>query len=116
MLRKRKRPVVHLDKSKAMVPNKRNVLYRRFHLFSVIYSCHKWNRQIAKKFVVTDSFFAFNYFYYDRQILRIGGRSAILELMCHPGHKAYQTETEDLMRDTSWLDKKSYNLISYREL
>ena len=39
----------------------------------------------------------------------------VIELMCHPGNKPYQSETEKLMRDKSWIGA-DYQLISYNEL
>lgn len=115
MLCERRRPAVRLDKSKAMAPPKRNIFYRRFHLFSIIRECRKWNNSIGKGFNTTNSFFAFNSFFYDRSALRLGGRKAVIELMCHPGLKAYQNETDNLMKGLSWLPK-NYNLITYKEL
>lgn len=116
MLRQKKRPVAKLDKSKAMVPPKRNVLYRRFHIFSVIRDCRNWNKLMTTQYTMTDSFYHFNSFYYDKQVLKMGGRNATIELMCHPGLKSFQDETDNLMRDKSWLACNKYKLISYREL
>lgn len=115
MLRARKRPAVRLDKSKAMVPQKRSVVYRRFHIFSVIRACRKWNDNMIKSFSLSDNFFAFEIFYYDRKVLIMGGCNAVVELMCHPGHKAYQNETNNLLKSIE-LIKTKYQLISYREL
>lgn len=116
MLRQKRHPVVKLDKSKAMVPQKRNVVYRRFHIFSVIRECRRWNNNLGENYCITDSFFPFNNFYFDRKVLRMGGKNAVVELMCHPGHKAYQSESDNLMNKHSWYNPEKYKLISYKEL
>lgn len=116
MLRQRRRPKVKLDKSNAMVPKKKNVVFRRFNLLFVILASRRWNKIMSKRFIVTDSFFAFNSFYYDRYVMNLGGKNATVELMCHPGHKAYQNETNNLVKDLSWLDNAKYELISYNDL
>ena len=115
MLRERKRPKIQLDKSKAMMPKKRNVFFRRLHLLSVIYSSRHWNRRMIKKYTMTNVFFPFNNFYYDRDVLSLGDGETVIELMCHPGHKAFQNETNNLLSSLSWLTE-NYELISYKDL
>lgn len=116
MLRQRRRPKVILDKSNALVPAKKNVVYRRFNLLFVILASRRWNALFSKRFVVTDSFFSFNSFYYDRDVLNMGCNNATVELMCHPGHKAYQKETDNLINCFSCSDNSNYKLISYNDL
>ena len=116
MLRQRHRPAVKLDKSKAMVPQKRSLIYRRFHLFSVIRACRRWNNLLGEQFNITDSFFSFNDFYYDGKVLCLGKKNAVVELMCHPGHKAFQNETDNLLDKQSWYNPEKYKIISYKEL
>ena len=116
MLRARKQAgAVVLDKSKAILPKRRNVLYRRFHLFVVKYNNYRWNISMSAKYSMSHSFFSFRDFYSNRDVLRLGGRDATIELMCHPGHISFQGETDNLMRDLSWLTN-DYRLISYKEL
>lgn len=115
ILREKKRPAIQFDKSKAMVQNKRGVLYRRALFVVNYFRCRYWNIIMSKRFTLTNSFFAFRSFYFDKKVLYEGGRDAVLELMCHPGHKAYDEETELLSRDKSWLPKE-YQLISYKDL
>ena len=116
MLRQRHRPVVKLDKSKAMVLKKRSLIYRRFHIFNIIRACRRWNNLLGEQFNITDSFIPFNDFYYDRNVLCLGGKNAVVELMCHPGHKAFQNETNNLFNKQSWYNTEKYKLISYNEL
>lgn len=116
MLRQRHRPVVKLDKSKAMVPKKRSLIYRRFHVFNVICACRRWNNLLGEQFDITDRFFPFNDFYYDRKVLSLGGKNAVVELMCHPGHDAYRNESDNLMDKQSWYKPEEYTLVSYKEL
>ena len=116
MLRQKNRPTVKLDKSKAMLPPKRNVFYRRLHIFMVIRNCRKWNKQMLTQYTMTDGFFHFNSFYYDKKVLDMGGCNATIELMCHPGLKAFQDETDILMHDKSWIACNEYKLVSYKEL
>lgn len=115
MLREKNRPKIQFNRNNAGYPKKRNVMYRRLHLFTVIRDCKRWNLYMEKKYRMTNSFFAFRNFYFDREILRLGGTSAVIELMCHPGHPAYQKETDSLICDFSWLPE-NYKLISYKEL
>lgn len=115
MMREKNHPTVKLDKSKAVKVKKRNVLYRRFHLFSVIIANLWWNHKMKKCFDMADSFYAFRHFFYDSQVLNLGNTSSIIELMCHPGHIAFQDETAHLVKDKNWLHD-GYTLISYKEI
>lgn len=114
MLKERKRPSVVLDKSKAVQPPKRNVIYRRFHLFAVKWDCYRWNRIMSNRYVTTDCFYAFRNFYEYRNIINLGNSNSVIELMCHPGHRSYQSETDNMMNEVSWRD--GYKLVSYRDL
>ena len=116
LLLQKRRPAIKLDKSKAKMLPKRNILYRRLHLLSVIRRCHKWNDMLGKRFRIADGFYPFNDFYYDCKVLRLGQANAVVELMCHPGHIAYQNETNNLINSQSWFNKNKYSLISYKEL
>lgn len=116
MLRNRKQPiVVHLNKMGAVQVNKRSLLYRRFHLFIVIYNCRHWNFRMKKKYTMTDYFYPFRDFYSSRDILSLGGRDSIVELMCHPGNEPYSSETAALMKSETWISS-DYELISYNQL
>lgn len=115
MLRERNHPTVHLDKRNAITTKKRNTFARRLHLFFVIFDSLRWNRHMEKKFVMADSFYAFRYFHYDRSRLNLGKDSAVIELMCHPGHLGYQDETDKLMNNLS-ITTNGYSLISYNEI
>lgn len=115
MLRGQKRPPVKFDKSKAIMPPKRNLLYRRFFLLKVIYTSGRWNKRMQKQFKLTDSFYAFNSFFYDFDYLQKGGMNSVMELMCHPGLSEFDEETENLLKKKDWLSH-SYEMISYKEL
>lgn len=111
----KKHQTVKLDKSKAVQPQRHNVIYRRLHLFVVKYQSRLWNRKMKAKYIMTDWFYPFRYFYDSRKYLDLGGSNAVIELMCHPGNKPFQSETDNLMRDNSWLPN-GFELISYRDL
>lgn len=116
MLKSRKQAdIVHLDKSKAMTVKKRNVLYRRFHLFVVIYKSWKWNRRMSKRYTLTDAFYSFRDFYYFHNILNLAGKNSVIELMCHPGNKPFQKETDILMTPHSWMSD-DYQLTNYNQI
>ncbi len=115
MLRGKKQPVVHLDKSKAVQPKKHSVIYRRFHLFSVKFKNWRWNCEMAQHYAMTDAFYSFRDFYSNRNVLRMSGKNSVVELMCHPGNKPFQAETESLMNSKNFFDA-SCKLISYHEL
>ena len=115
MLRSRKQSVtVQLDKSKAVQQKKRNVFYRRLHLFSVIRNNKRWNRVLMRQYVLTDSFYSFREFYANRDFLNLGDNEAAIELMCHPGNAPFQKETEKLMENSYW--QNGFEMITYRDL
>jgi predicted glycoside hydrolase/deacetylase ChbG (UPF0249 family) len=115
MFRTKSHQTVKLDKSKAIQPKQRNVLYRRLRLFWVKYQSCLWNRKMTARYIMTDRFYPFRYFFDFPKYLNLGGNNAIIELMCHPGNKPYQSETDNLIRDNSWLPN-GYELISYNDL
>lgn len=106
---------VVLDKSHAVQVPKRNLLYRRFHLFVVKYRNYKWNFLMSKHYSMTNSFYSFRDFYMNNNLLNLGHNGSIIELMCHPGQKAFDQETEVLMKENNWL-KNEYKLTNYTEL
>lgn len=101
---------VQLDKSKAVARKKHNVIYRRIHLFWAKYESFCWNRSMAKRYEMTDSFYAFRVFYSNRDIINLG---KTVELMCHPGHVSYQKETEEMLNSFKW--KESVTMITYKD-
>ena len=116
MLRARRQPrIVELDKSKAVISKKKNILYRRFHVLAVKFSSMRWNKVMASKYSMTDAFFSFRDFYANRDLLNLRGQSSTIELMCHPGNKPFNQESEVLMKDMEWLDK-SFMLTSYHKV
>lgn len=114
MLRERRHPTIRINNSKVAKIKKQNVFTRRLHFFAVIRACRKWNRLMGKQFNITDGFFHFNTFFYDHNALHIWGNNSVVELMCHPGHPAYQNESDNLMRNRTWLIS-DYELITYRD-
>ncbi len=115
MFKERKHPSVVLDKSNAVVPPRKSVIYRRLHTIISLYRSTRWNRKLGSHYTITDSFFAFRHFYNYSSILHLGGRNAVVELMCHPGLAAYQTETDCLMEKDSWINNDLV-LASYRDI
>jgi len=105
--------VVH-DKSKAIQPPKRNILYRRLHLLAVICQSVMWNKKMSKHFQLTDSFCALRVFYLNRPLLSLRNNT-VVELMSHPGQETFKQETEKLMQILAWLPK-DYQLINYFQL
>ena len=115
MLRAKKQAeTVQLDKSKAMPPKRHSVVYRRIHLFVVKFTSWWWNRQMGKKYTMTDGFYSFDDYYSNADILGLQKKETI-ELMCHPGNKPFEKETEFLMKDMHWLDKNC-QMIAYHKL
>lgn len=115
MIREKRHPTVILDKSAARAPMKRNLFYRRIHLVSSILTSRRWNRQMTGRYRMTDGFFAFRHFYYNRKHISMGRKSAVVELMCHPGHSAYSDETDRLTQNLPTLTDR-FKLVSYRDL
>lgn len=112
ILKDRGQSTVTLDKSKAILPPKRNVIYRRIHLFVVKYKMMKWNRKMRRIFQMADSFYAFRYFKDYRSILNLGKRDSVVELMCHPGQPAFDNETIMLDSFYEWCPAQ-YELSNY---
>lgn len=106
---------VKLDKSKSVKAKKRNVLYRRTHLFVVKFQNYSWNRKMRKRYQMAYAYYALRSFYTDRNLLRLGGRSSVIELMCHPGQPPFHNETAVLMQLRSWLPH-NYTLTNYAQL
>ena len=115
MLQERRHPTVVLNKSNAIQPPKRNILYRRLHLFAVKWDCFKWNRWMSSHYKMTDCFYALSVFHKYHRIIHLGGSNGIIELMCHPGHKSFQCETDMLMNDSLSIIG-DYSLVTYRDL
>lgn len=114
MLRNDTREQVNLDKSKAKVV-KRSLLERRIHLLKVIYKSNKWNRFFCDEFALTDCFYAYRTFLYNFDLLGKKLSNQTIELMCHPGHLAYENETVNVYKD-ALTDITSYQLITYNDL
>lgn len=115
ILRAKKNPTVVFDKSKAMKAPKRGVIYRRLYIFIAKIISYKWNLQMSKRYGMTDYFYNFRNYINDRDYINLGGKDSIIELMCHPGHSAYQKETETLLNGDSWSCHDSV-FVSYRYL
>ena len=64
---------------------------------------------------MADAFYSFRDFYNNIDVLNLGDRSSVIELMCHPGSPIFQKETEYLMQCDRW-NKDNYSLISYLNL
>ena len=112
MFKMRKHPdSVKLDKSMAVTPKKHNVFYRRLRIFVEKYQSARWNRQMSRRYLMTDSFYAFRYYYSSRDIINLGRK---VELMCHPGHMSYQDETDNLLNDNKW--RNDIVFITYNDL
>ena len=93
-LRLKKRPQITLNSSKSFATKKHNIIDRRYRYIVNYFVILRWNSMMSKHYKVTDGFFALRYFLFDKDVLNLGGENATLELMCHPGHKSYQTETD----------------------
>ena len=64
---------------------------------------------------MTDAFYSFRDFYFSRNVLHLGGKSAVVELMCHPGNEPFRMETELLMNAKEWLNSE-YKLTNYNKI
>ena len=115
LLRERKNSVVQYDKSSAMQPPRQNVVLRRLNFFRLKYLCWQWNKSMMSKYLMADAFYSFRDFYNNIDVLNLGDRSSVIELMCHPGSPIFQKETEYLMQCDRW-NKDNYSLISYLNL
>lgn len=115
ILKGRKHPIVVLDKSKVVQPPKRNFIYRMIRFFTIKSMAKKWNQIMRENYGMTDYFFPFRDFFYNRSLLQIKGENATIELMCHPGQPSFQTETDNLKNDKSWLPD-GFQMISYNDL
>ena len=115
MLWGQKGNAIKLDKSKAVTPKKRNVLWRRWHLFVVKYQCAKWIRMFRSTSTITDGFYAYHTVCDNWNILKSNIEGRCVELMCHPGHPAYESESAMVMqKQLSKLTDVQY--INYNDL
>ena len=107
--------VVKLDKSKAVLLKRRNLIWRRLHLFIVKYQCAKWISFFRGSTKITDGFYAYHTVCENWNLLRNRINGRCIELMCHPAHQAYEYETQMVF------NKELENLtniiyISYKDL
>lgn len=114
-LRLKKRPQITFNKSKSFETKKRSIIYRRVRYIVNQFIILHWNSVMSKRYRMTNSFFALRYFLFDKDVLNLSGKEATIELMCHPGHKSYQIETDYLMSGNDWIPE-GYKLISYKEI
>ncbi len=115
MLLESRHPSVILDKSKAIKVPRRNIIYRRLRLFAVKYRCFAWNRKMTRHFSMSNYFYAFRHFAKYGRLLNLNGNGSTIELMCHPGQRTFDSETEILCKKELWLSKQ-IELINYRFL
>lgn len=115
LLERHKQSLVHLEKTHAKQAPKRNIIYRRIHLFIVKIKTWQWNKTMGKEFLMTEAFYSFRDFYNFRSALHLEGELSTIELMCHPGNRPFDKETEILMSSRRWI-RKNDELISYYQL
>ena len=70
---------------------------------------------MRRKYTLTDAFYSFREFYSFHDILHLGSKSSVVELMCHPGNKPFQKETDNLMNAKSWMSQ-DFQLVNYNQL
>lgn len=118
LLRRRRLPLINdykIDKSLAATPKRGNFLQRRFFQLKNYYLTWHWVKEINQYAKMTDYFLdyrTFSFFYEDVYKQR---KYNIVELMCHPGHKSYQTEYNLVLEKDLNRKLPKYELISYKE-
>lgn len=83
---------------------------------NVIYNIvenERWRRQIAPNLITTTYFDSYEHFC--RQVKFMSEKEVVVELMCHPGHPAFEAEYSAITNHQ--LEKLiAFKLISYKEL
>ena len=115
MLNVKQEETVHLDKSKAVVKKRQNIILRRLNLIKVIFRTSKWNRCMGKQFLLTNSFYAYRTFYWHSDVLvrRVAGQT--IELMVHPGLPAFESESK-VLESNGLQNNVPFHLITYNDL
>lgn len=84
-----------------------------FNVFYDIIEKDRWHRQIIQDLTTTTYFDSYAHFCQNVKFL--GKNDTTVELMCHPGHPAFQAEFDSIKNHQ--LEKFiSFKLISYKEL
>ncbi len=115
MLLGAKKEKIILDKSKAVIQPKRNVVWRRFHLFVVKYQCYRWLQLFRSKAKITDKFYAYHTLCDNWQLLKRSVDGKCVELMCHPAHPSYEFETQKVF-NKSLNTLSDVRLVTYNDL
>lgn len=116
MIRERKfrRPVY--DKSKAVIPPKRSLIYRLInHLILLPLSHFRWIHIMKTVAIMPDDIMCYQNFVQDISVQKHRLKNKSVELECHPGLKPNQEETNMLM-DDELRKYVNYNLINYCQL
>lgn len=107
--------LIKLDKSKAVIRKKRNIIWRRMHIFFVKYQRAKWILFFRRTSKITDGFYAYHTVCENWNLLRNRINGRCIELMCHPAHPAFERET--IMVFNKDLEKlMNITYISYNDL
>lgn len=99
-------------------PSKNKALRKINSALSLVrdkFEARKWNHSIKNYFITTDAFMTYAGFYHYCNSPYAMLNAEIIELMCHPGHKAYDFETE-LLEEQKLAKLIDFQLVSFHDL
>ena len=117
MIRSRKYKGPTYDKSLAIKPPKKSVLYKIVNHFMLLpLNQHKWISRIKSVATITDEIVCYQWFAQDLKAKPSLYRSKTVEIECHPGLHSNLEETNLLMQDEIKKIIGKYTLINYYQL
>lgn len=117
MMRSRKYKGPKYDKSSAVKPTKRSILFKVFnHIVLLPLNQHKWVSKIKSVAKITDDIVSYQWFAQDLKAKPSFYRNKTVEVECHPGLPSNLEETNLLMQDEIRKVISDYTLISYCQL
>lgn len=106
---------VKIESDKKRTNNKKSFLIRGIKLIINVLKEKYWVYNVKKIATVADSFYAYRILYYNYSYLKNRTNSKVIELMCHPGHPAYETETK-LLNKKELNNHMYYTMINYYDI
>lgn len=103
-------------KSNNEITKKKNPYFIRGIRFIISMLKNKyWVYEVKKAAKVTDSFYSYRVLYYNYSYLKNSTKNEIIELMCHPGHFAYEKETK-LLKNMELENLMPYIMVNYYDI
>ncbi len=109
------RDVLNITKTKDKYKSKSSKVKRGVLFINKYIKERLWLSKASKLFSTTDKFYSYDMLYNNYEILKPYIQNKTIELMCHPGHPDYKTES-DHVKNMLLKNKMNYELITYRDI